>query len=321
MRQNPSCKIGFRKLRTTQIIQRCVQIKVTPTKRNHINPCFWTALWNPYYFENFIAGQRNGKPRDQMVYSLDFKIPKVVPLKVENVHFVEGLGITVLSESELLELKNVYSADIKKPIEESQLEEDGFNLIDFENHFSEIENFGGYQELLHTVKNNQIVNDTHRIYLAYFIIIHQLRGLKFLYSLFDKYHKSPNPKLESFIHFKDVISDADRMYEVVNPIVNSKWTMYRATEFTFPLSDSPIIYYDNLIWAVLSPKHLIEIDRGKPFSGKVKYRSELTERKFQIFKTQLIKNTFQSIIFSDQNLLEKWSKSKTWNLRKKYLSK
>jgi hypothetical protein len=294
---------------------------VTPTKRNHINPCFWTALWNPAYFENFIAGRRTGKPREQMVYSLDFKVPKVIPLKVENVHFVEGLGITLLSESELLSLKNVYSAETKKPIDESRFEEENLHLIDFENHFSEIESFGGYQELLETVKNNQIINDTHKIYLAYFIVIHQLRGQKFFYSLFNQYLESPNPKLEAFIHFKDVISDTSRMYEVVEPIVNAKWTMYRLKDFTFPLSDSPIIYYENLIWAVLSPKHLIEIDRTKPFTGKVKYKNEIPEKKFQLFRKQLIKNTFQSIIFSDKSLLDRLRKSKTWNLRRNYLSK
>lgn len=294
---------------------------MTPTKKNHINPCFWTALWNPTYFENFISGQKNSRAREQLIYSLDFKIPKVIPLKVEEVHFMEGLGITLLSDSEISRLKKVQFAEEEQPLEENSLDEVETYLLDIENHFHEMEISGGYQELLDTVKNNQIISETHRIHLACFIIIHQIRGQSFFYRLFNKYKDAPNPKLEAFLHFKDIISDPKRLYEVINPIVNSKWTMYRIKEFTFPLSDSPIIYYKNLIWATLSPKHLLEIDTSKPFTGKVKYKDEIELPEFQLFKTQLIKNTFQSIIFSDKNLLEEWGKSKPWLLRRNWLSK
>jgi hypothetical protein len=291
------------------------------TKKNHINPCFWTALWNPTYFNNFVVGNVTGKAREQLVYSLEIKTPKILRRKVKDIHYVEGLGLTNVNKQEFIELGNVHSPKTKLPVDKSTLESSSIHIIDIENHFTALEEIGGYPQLLDTVKSNQINTRHNRIYLACFVIIHQIRSIKFFEGLFLKYKDEFNPKLKAFIHFKKLISNTDKLYNVIKPIVESKWTLYTTDKFTFPLSDSPIIYYRKLIWVVLSPKHLLEIDSSQKYNETVKYEKEIKSIKFSIFRKQLIRNTFQSIIFSDKETLEKWRKSKTWHLRKHFLLK
>src|SRR5688500_18990587 len=64
-----------------------------PTGRNHYNPCFWTALWNVAYYENWITGKPlPGRARDQTVLALNLRAEEILTTKVDRVHFDQGLG-------------------------------------------------------------------------------------------------------------------------------------------------------------------------------------------------------------------------------------
>lgn len=74
------------------------------TKRTHYNPCFWTAYWNPDYYQSAIQGLKVGqKPRDQMVYSLNIKANKILRTKVKSVHYEKNLGVAEITYEEALE--------------------------------------------------------------------------------------------------------------------------------------------------------------------------------------------------------------------------
>ena len=69
-----------------------------PTKRNHYNPCFWTAIWNPTYYEAFLSESHNDLiPREQIVHALNVKSDKILIAKVDNVHFDKNLGFAEIT--------------------------------------------------------------------------------------------------------------------------------------------------------------------------------------------------------------------------------
>ena len=68
------------------------------TKRNHYNPCFWTALWNRNYFEDWAASRQAGEgARDQVVFTLNVRADKIFPTKVANVHYEKNLGVAEIT--------------------------------------------------------------------------------------------------------------------------------------------------------------------------------------------------------------------------------
>jgi len=172
-----------------------------PTKKNHINPCFWTALWNENYFNEFIGGNKPKRARYQKVFTLDFKAPKVLYKKVEDVHYADDLGLILAGGSELVDKNRIFESDkIYFPANKelttlSAIEVDVDYLIDAEIDFSTLEEIAGYKQLLKTIQNSKIANEEDRIYLACFIIYHQLRSQRFFNSLYKKYEDEQNPKL------------------------------------------------------------------------------------------------------------------------------
>src|SRR5262245_19639953 len=67
-------------------------------KRNHYNPCFWTALWNHKYYDAVITnGQQPSGARKQTVFALNVRSNKIVPTTVENVHFDRDLGLAEIT--------------------------------------------------------------------------------------------------------------------------------------------------------------------------------------------------------------------------------
>jgi len=292
---------------------------MTPTKINHINPCFWTAFWNFDYYTSFISDTPLKKHREQKVYSLEFKAPKVLLKKVEDVHFIEGLGTVYLQGKDLVQLENIKSPITMNDFDKSTINPDDTWFIDFENHFTELEKIAGYDRIRTVIKTDKIENREDRMYLACFIIIHQIRSFKFLGRLFKKYNDSDNIKLQSYLHFKSVISNPDLLDSVIRPIVESKWTLYITPEFKFPLSDNPIVSNKNLTWIPLSPKHLLEIDSSIRGSNLIDYKMELGDETFVTFQENLVMSSFDSIIFSDKKTLEKIRETSSWKVRKEQL--
>ena len=67
-------------------------------RRNHYNPCFWTALWNSHYFRLAAVGGNPLPPaREQIVHVLSPKSGTSFRAKVKSVHYDKNLGIAEIS--------------------------------------------------------------------------------------------------------------------------------------------------------------------------------------------------------------------------------
>ena len=74
------------------------------TKKNHYNPCFWTAFWNPEYLDASRSGETlDTKPREQVIYSLNLKSNKILRLKTENIFFDKGAGLATITRDNALD--------------------------------------------------------------------------------------------------------------------------------------------------------------------------------------------------------------------------
>lgn len=109
------------------------------------------------------------------------------------------------------------------------------------------------------------------------------------------------------------------MYNFIAPKVHSRWTLYTLDEYIFPLSDSPIIYHEKYIWAIISPKHLIEIDTSVKNWEKVRYKNSINREKYITLKTLIVKNALSTIISPNENFLIKLQKTYTWKKRQSEL--
>jgi hypothetical protein len=279
------------------------------TKRHHINPCFWTALWNKEYYNEFLAG-RNKKPRDQKVYSLEVSAKRILYKKTKDIHLQEGLGLAFANYNDLLTLNHVRwtNSDFK------DLKQDTQFIIDFEGHFSMLEEVGGYAQLLEVIRLGYIPNDKLRIHLASFLVIHQLRSHWFI-NTSAKFHEENHgirSRLMAFKDVKEIITNGQYLLNLIGPLLEGKWTLYVTSDFKFPLNDLPVHFENKKTFAILSPKMYLEVDESKPYPGRVIYKKWLSPFKYHSIKNRIIKNTSISIISHDKKILEKWHKSKIW---------
>ena len=47
------------------------------TDKNHYNPCFWTAHWNPEYFRAVRLNLKRRKAREATIFALSVKANKI----------------------------------------------------------------------------------------------------------------------------------------------------------------------------------------------------------------------------------------------------
>jgi hypothetical protein len=72
-------------------------------KRNHYNPCFWTALWNEQFFADFCADKpRRDRAREQRVFTLNLRSNKIFAAKVHNVHYDKNLGVAEITAASMV---------------------------------------------------------------------------------------------------------------------------------------------------------------------------------------------------------------------------
>ena len=114
------------------------------TKRNHYNPCFWTALWNESYYRHYCSGQSSKKTcREQVVYALNFRSGKIYTTKVEKVHFHSDWGIAEIHPESM---KNFAHVGIPSNTKNFGLRggKSGNLYLDFEEFFSGMEKMDSY---------------------------------------------------------------------------------------------------------------------------------------------------------------------------------
>jgi hypothetical protein len=291
------------------------------TKRTHYNPCFWTAFWNPDYYQSAMQGLNSDlKPRDQMVYSLNVKANKIYKTKVNSVHYEKNLGIAEITYEQALEFcKRNDPKDFNNFLKTSDRSQYPL-FLDYENILTGLELTPAYQVLPDVIKRQNILNKMEKGFLADFIFMQLLRGHAIMSSLLEVNELNGIPKFEYFVKLKWILSSAEVTYPIVARIGLSQWIFYITEKDTFPLCDSPVLVKPNNIMIALSPRLLLVVLLDKASDSwlvKEGIRPEL----FHDFKKRTLRNTFREIIFSDKHLLEKWQISRIFHQRVEKINK
>ncbi len=292
------------------------------TKDNHYNPCFWTAYWNSeYYFKKKNDPNFKGKAREQVIFSLNLKSNKILSTKVDNVFYEKGSGIARITKKEMLDYckRNVPSEyqDVSDYYEKNPQD----TFIDFENHFTGIENV--IRDVLESIiKTRNIKDISDKTYLSFIIFFQILRNHNTLKEFENYFDSKSLPKFELFINLKNTLSSNEAIWGLILPILSSKWTLYRLKRNRLPLSDNPVLIRPLHIFMALAPDLLIEIDLKKKVSvdNICKISNNLSLLKLREFKKRTITNSSREIIFGDSRLLEKWQKSSAYKKHRKYLN-
>jgi hypothetical protein len=286
------------------------------TKCNHYNPCFWTALWNPTYYANSVAGVISDEPsRKQVVHVLNSKSRKIYPTTVERVHFEKNLGIAEISKFAADDfVKRHYPDQYGKFASETEAASYPVYL-DFENVLSAMEDTPAYKTLLKVAATQTVDNLMEKCYIASFVVLQNLRSHSIMKAMIDWQEEVGREKFEHLVMLKHMLSDPHFLFRLVHPLVSSQWKIYRSSEFVLPLCDSPVLVAPGSVMVALSPHLLLEIRTGTPArEGEMPTFRNIDSYMLEEYRLRTIGNTFREII-GETKQLEAWRASTEFRAR------
>jgi hypothetical protein len=286
------------------------------TKRNHYNPCFWTAFWNRDYYDVSLQNASSDlDPRAQFVHALNVKSDKIHVTKVDNVHFDKNLGRAEITFEAAKSFCKRHHPD-KYDDFCRQNSTDYPVYIDFEQILTKLEQLPPYQVLLDVIKHRDLASTQEKAWLANFVFIQLLRSHAIMNSAIELNSQLGSERFEYFIMFKWLLSDPDFLYPAVNYLASSLWVLYRTDKNTFPLTDSPVLVHRQSIIIALSPRLLLEIFPQIRYGVKAWItKDHIESEKLAEFRQRTIGNTFREIIFSDKGMLEHWQATREFRQR------
>ena len=263
---------------------------MTITKKNHYNPCLWTAYWNYNYYHN-IDYRKSTSPRIQRIKSLNLKADKIICTTTEKVFFEKRMGLAEVSENK---------------------------VIDFEDFFTSSENLVK-KTLFEVIQKNGIDTLEEKTNISSFISDLRIRHYENFNGLVKKYSKKGKQKIKLFAELISDYSSTDFHNSQIIPLLSSEWIIYKSKDFKFPLGDNPVLVNNKNILIALSPKMLLQINYKKKVlpNVKCKVRYKMNYFKFKEFMHRTINSTNREIIFNDIIVLEKWKKSNVYNKKTK----
>ena len=291
------------------------------SKRNHFNPCFWTAYWNRDFYAAATTSKKRPYARDQRVFSLNVKANKVIKHAVEDVHFDKHLGVAEITPHDLKAFCNRNFPD-KYDSVCRELDADPETVyLDFEPVLSTLENTPAYQVLHEVIPKQRIDTQLERAFVASFIYIHMLRGHAILNSLVQLAELGERPKFELFWAMKNALGDPQFLGEQVMPFYEAEWVLHRSDSDDFALCDSPVLGGGDLGFVALSPHLLLQFDLSKKCSDDGTLSAIPVTPDIQSeFRKRTIGNTFREIISSNEQLLEAWQQTPEFQRRHQMLA-
>ena len=287
------------------------------TIRNHYNPCFWTAYWNPDYYRQALAGVHKLEARSQKLFVLGVKPNKVYERTAENVHYDKQAGLAEFTAEAAKDYcKRHFPEEYASFCEAMKDRRDESYVLDFENIWTTIEQSEAYQTLLSVISKQRIDTREEKAFLAWFICIHAQRSHSIMTAMLQAMMQSGFEKFEFLVRLKHTLADPNFMLHLVAPIADARWTLYTADADALPLCDSPILHGRRGIMVALSPRLLLDIDmdfHAGDYPGSV---LPVTEKKLSEFQRRTIGNTFREIIFSDRAVLESWRQTPAFQERR-----
>lgn len=278
------------------------------TKRNHYNPCVWTALWNTAYFETILSGTRSiAPPRKQVVFVLNVKSRALYESTVERVHLDQGLGVAEITPDAMKAFCRRWHPDRYDDMVEYVKQNPESLFMDFEDILQAVEQLPAYESLIEAARLGGISSPEHRGFLTCLLIIHAMRSHEMMQAMLDVTNSLGIAKWEYFWLLKNAWSDQALLVQATMPLACSRWTLYRTDIDRFPLCDSPVMIGEHTLMAVISPRLLLEVDltlAGREDEWYVK--EGISPSKFREFRRRAIKSSFKEIIFSNREELELW---------------
>ncbi len=280
------------------------------TKRNHYNPCFWTALWNPEYFHAWSQGtSASGAARNQAVLVLNLRGDRVYRSSVERVHFSKNLGVAEITPNSMRAFCGRWFPDEYQNLSAYVDANPEHLFLDFEDILAGIENMEVYGSLLDVARTSQISSPEQKGFLTCCLVLHSMRSHEMMSSMIDAASVRGLEKWEYFWLLKNSWSDKRFLARAATPLAMGRWTLFRTPEPCFPLPDSPVMIGENSLMAVLSPCLLLEIDLlvQCPEDHWV-LKDRISSSKYWEFRRRAIGNTFKELIFGSRSLLEDWQR-------------
>lgn len=273
------------------------------TKKNHYNPCFWSAYWNFDYYKAKSNGI-NLKAREQKVFTLNLNSNKIIVQKTEQIFFEKNAGLADLTKEEVLSYCKRVKLDEYDNMKNYFDNNPEDTVLDFENHFTGFENLYS-TELENTILSASIPDISMKTILSFFIITQLLRNHNTLNHTFLEYKNQNKAKFEVFLDLKNTFSDRNQLLNLIAPFFSSKWTLYKIRNYELPLSDSPLLIRPFHIMIALAPDLLLEIDlktKVKP-ADICEYQEYIPFDKYKEFYKRTIENSTREIIFGDEETL------------------
>ena len=278
------------------------------TRRNHYNPCFWTALWNEDYFREYCADTAGGStPRDQVVYALNLRAAKVLETTVERVHYHKNLGVAEIDpESAKRFCAKRYPEKYDAMVEYVTAHPE-MVYLDFEDILTGIESLRHYDAWMRTAKLGDLESFEDKAFLAATLMMHAMRSYDYMSAAISTASVIGIDKWEYFWRLKNAWSNCGFLSRATIVPALAQWTLWRTQNHTFPLCDSPVMIDRDSVMVTLSPRLLVEIDLTFPDAEPPWIvRDDLPEKKFSEFRKRSIDNSFKEIIFSDKQVLLDW---------------
>jgi len=285
------------------------------TKKNHYNPCFWTAFWNSdYYYKENVRTTQN--PRTQKVFSLNLIGDKIIPTKTENVFFEKGMGLSKISADSVTDYAERNNDSLFNKLENIESLDNNDLLIDFENFFSTMEDLIK-EPLLSVINKNEINTIAEKTHIASFIFDLIIRNYKNFNRMISRNDELNKPKFELFWNLKNDFSNPEVLKNAIIPIVASEWILYKTKKFKFPLGDQSVLINDRNALIALSPILLLKIKFKKKVSPTniCKTKKRLSFLSYRDFMHRTIKSSCREIIFSNKQLLLDWKETRVYRNR------
>lgn len=259
-----SLVVGSGSLTAPPLIIVGVDVRDHFTKRNHYNPCSWTALWNRSYFDAVRAGAvKSLSPRKQTVFVLNLMADTVFETTVENVHYDKGLGVAEITPDAMKDFcRRRYPKEYESLAEYVDKNPETLSL-DFEDILEWIENKCGYDSLLEVARVGNLSSAEHRGFLICVLIIHAMRSHEMMASMIAFADAAGIPKWEYFWMLKNAWGNPVTLARPATQLAIGRWILYRTAEHRFPLCDSPVMIGRDTLIATLSPNLILEVDFNK----------------------------------------------------------
>ena len=281
------------------------------TKRSHYLPCFWTAHWNENYFFAMSKGEKTGKPREQKVFGINFRAKKILPDYVKNFFFEDLTRTVALTDKEFLTLSQTHRVVCSDLLDQDAANDEAECVFDIEDIFCKLENSPPYVELRKIITNQCLTTKEQKAAISCLIFTHKDHLPEPIRSLMSSSHVEGKRQFEAALELPSLLI---KYYHVINDAIhklcNSDWTLYASATPLFPLSDRPVLNFDDAVVIALSPRLLLKIDSTFQDTGIIcAHEMSIPDSLNDAFRVNTIRSANNEIVFCEESLLSTWLNS------------